>query len=219
MHLSLLPPTSGHAAYLCGDVTVSERAVLAPGAILQAAPGSCIVIEEGVFIGAGASLTACGGTIAVRAGAIVGPNALIFGRSTVGAGACVGAAATVCEADVAPGAAIAARALIGDPTRQPAAAGTSADAEPPAAPPAPPAPETTAPDSVAPPAEPPAPEPAPEEAVASEAAETSTNGSAPAAPGGGVVYGRRYVEQMMVSLFPHRQSLSETTHSETPDNE
>ncbi|NJL57108.1 hypothetical protein HC928_19670 [bacterium] len=81
--------------YIVGDVTVHPSAAIAPGAILQAAPGSHIAIASGVCLGVGVILNACGGAIAVERNATLGAGVLIVGTCTIGEGACIGTATTV----------------------------------------------------------------------------------------------------------------------------
>ena len=73
MYLSPLQLSSNSQIFLSGDVVVNEGAAIAPGAILQADPGSRLSIAAGACIGMGVILHAREGTLEIAAGAILGP--------------------------------------------------------------------------------------------------------------------------------------------------
>lgn len=101
-----------------GDVIIHPTAVIAPGAILQAASGSRIIIGAGVCIGMGAILKTYAGTLEVEDGVILGAGVLIVGQGKIGSNACIGTATTIFEASVDRSAVIPAASLIGDASRQ-----------------------------------------------------------------------------------------------------
>ena len=117
MHLSLLPPISNSQVYVKGDVSIHESAAIAPGAIVQADPGSKIIIAAGVCIGMGVILHAHKGTIEVETGAILGAGVLVVGTAKIGANACLGAATTIWNSSVEPSQILPAGSLIGDKGR------------------------------------------------------------------------------------------------------
>ncbi|ERN41420.1 carbonic anhydrase/acetyltransferase, isoleucine patch superfamily [Rubidibacter lacunae KORDI 51-2] len=210
MLLPSLPTVIRRDACICGDVTVSDRATISPGAVLQAAPGSRIVIGDGACIGAGAVLSACGGTIAIETGAMLGAGVLVFGWGTIGKYACIGTAATIYQTDVAATVAIAAGQIFGDPTlpnsnpAQPPAAADEAEDAPAARaeepPPSPPAAATDSNDA--------------EASDADKATDTKSSATNARAEGNGsatrnghidvTIYGRSYVESLISTIFPHR---------------
>jgi carbon dioxide concentrating mechanism protein CcmN len=118
MHLPPVQPVSYSDIYVSGEVIIHESAVVAPGAILNAAPNSRIVIGAGVCVGMGAILNACHGAIEVEEGAVLGAGVLTIGRVKIGSNACIGAATTIFNASVDKMAVIPAGSLIGDPSRQ-----------------------------------------------------------------------------------------------------
>jgi carbon dioxide concentrating mechanism protein CcmN len=118
MHLPPLQPLSDADICVSGDVTIHPSAVVAAGAILQAAPNSRIIVGEGVCIGMGAVLNACQGIIEIRAGAVLGAGILIVGWGEVGKNACIGTATTIFNASVEQMAVIPAGSLIGDTSSQ-----------------------------------------------------------------------------------------------------
>lgn len=117
MHLSLLPPISNSQVYVKGDVSIHETASIAPGAIVQADPGSKIIIAAGVCIGMGVILHAHKGNIEVETGAILGAGVLVVGTAKIGANACLGAATTIWNSSVERSQILPAGSLIGDKGR------------------------------------------------------------------------------------------------------
>lgn len=184
-----LPQTA--QAYVRGEVTIHPSAAIAPGVILQAEPGSQILIGAGVCIGMGAVLHSYEGRLEIESGANLGAGALIVGQAKIGAGACIGTSATIFNCAIRPGEMVAPGSLIGDTSRQPTAEPPSplADA---AASPAPSQPEG----SPTPPLE-----TAPPPATASSSPEPSTGNSQ--------IYGQAYLSELLVTLLPHRQALDQ----------
>ncbi len=175
MHLSPVPPLNNSQIYVSGDVTINPQATIAPGAILQAAPNSKIVINAGVCIGMGVIVQAYQGTIAIESGAILGAGVLVVGQGKIGANACIGSATTIYHTCVAAQAVISPGSLIGDTSRQLV-------------------PEVETPESPVTPSE----ESAPEQ-----------NGSSPdSSPPKKRVYGKVYVNSLLMSLFPEGHSLN-----------
>ena len=118
MTLLSLPDLTPPEIYAIGDVTIHERAAIAPGVILQAAPGCQIVIDDGACIGMGCIVSASHGSISIGKGAILGAGVLMAGSGTVGKHACVGAASTLWHATVEPMTVVPPGALVGDASRQ-----------------------------------------------------------------------------------------------------
>ncbi|MBD0343074.1 MAG: carbon dioxide concentrating mechanism protein, partial [Microcoleus sp. Co-bin12] len=84
MYLSPLQLSSNSQILMSGDVVVNEGAAIAPGAILQAEPGSRISIAAGACIGLGVILHAREGTLEIGAGVILGAGVLVVGAGTIG---------------------------------------------------------------------------------------------------------------------------------------
>ena len=103
---------------ISGDVEIHPTASLAPGVILQAAPNSSIVIGADVCIGMGAIISACQGTIEIEAGAILGSGVLIIGESKIGNNCCIGTSTTIFRENVAAMAVIEPGSIVGDASRQ-----------------------------------------------------------------------------------------------------
>ncbi|MGG6264575.1 hypothetical protein ACQ4M3_26990 [Leptolyngbya sp. AN03gr2] len=76
--LQLMPVSTTHC-YVSGDVTVHPGAAIAPGVLLQADPGSRIVIHQSVCVGLGSVIQAHEGTIEVGEGVIIGAGVLLAG--------------------------------------------------------------------------------------------------------------------------------------------
>ncbi|MGI0491667.1 hypothetical protein ACN4EG_07630 [Alkalinema pantanalense CENA528] len=101
-----------------GDVVVHPGAAIAPGVLLQADPGSRIIIRSGVCIGLGSVIHASHGTITINEGANLGAGVLLIGDVSVGARACLGSAVTVLDSTVNAGAILEAGTIVGDRSRQ-----------------------------------------------------------------------------------------------------
>lgn len=117
MYLPLLQPISKAHFYVSGDVTIDECAAIAPGVILQADSDSRIIIAANVCIGMGAIVHAHQGTIEIESGVNLGAGVLIVGKCKIAANACVGAATTIFNSDIAAEQVVKAGSLIGDPSR------------------------------------------------------------------------------------------------------
>lgn len=118
MYLPPLQPVSNANVRISGDVKIHPSAVLAPGVILQAAPNSSIVIGAEVCLGMGTILNAYQGCIEIESGAILGAGVLFIGTGKIGTNACVGTATTIFNASIPSLAAIAPGSLLGDTSRQ-----------------------------------------------------------------------------------------------------
>ncbi len=81
--------------HVSGDVTIHPNVAIAAGVLIQADPGSQIMIESGTCIGMGTIIHACKGVIAIKSGVTIGSGVLIVGAATIGANACVGSMTTV----------------------------------------------------------------------------------------------------------------------------
>lgn len=176
-------------AHFCvsGDVTIHPTAAIAPGVMLQADPGCQLVISAGTCIGIGSILHASQGNLVLEAGVTLGSGVLIVGAATVGTNACIGSASTLLNQSIEPQQIVPAGSLMGDESRQVALAeqsGEFAGSAPEASSSSPSRP-TGSSFSSSPPAE-----PAPEVPRPTQ-----------------VVYGRAYLERIMVTMFPHRQAV------------
>ena len=118
--MSLQPLQLAHVPHvrIIGEVTIHPSAAIAPGAILQAAPNSQIIIAAGACVGMGAILNAYGGKIELETGASLGAGVLVVGRSKIGANTCIGGATTIYNADLDSLQVIPAGSVIGDPSRR-----------------------------------------------------------------------------------------------------
>ncbi|KAB8317144.1 transferase [Tolypothrix campylonemoides VB511288] len=117
MSVPSLRPSYDFDSYISGEVIIHPSAVLAPGVILQAAPNSKIIIGSGVCVGMGSILQVHEGTLEVEAGANLGAGLLMVGQGKIGANACIGAATTIFNCSVEPGQVVAAGSVFGDSSR------------------------------------------------------------------------------------------------------
>lgn len=119
MNLMPLQPICHTQGYTCGEVTIDPTAAISAGVLLQAEPGSRIVIAAGACLGMGVVLHAMGGTLEVGESASLGTGVLVIGAGTIGAYACVGAATTLFQVSVPPREMIPPGSLLGHPGRAP----------------------------------------------------------------------------------------------------
>jgi len=208
MYLSPLQLSSNSQILMSGDVVVNEGAAIAPGAILQAEPGSRISIAAGACIGMGVILHAREGTLEIGAGVILGAGVLVVGAGTIGTNACIGAGTTLINPCIDQMQIMPAGSLIGDTSRQASAEATAV--APTAAPTSPETPEATTP-PVAPPIEPPPPAQTPPQTAPETAAEPPESTAAePPQPGETptILYGQAHINRLLGTLFPHRQAFN-----------
>lgn len=161
---------------------------MALGTVLEAAPDSQLVVEPGVCIGAGTVIQAFGGQLTLASGANVGRGSLVLGSGIIGAQACIGAESTLINPKIEANQVIPARSLLGDTSRclSPASSNHSQNAPPNGKHPT-------------------------NDAIASEskphpaASDHDGNGSLPVP--NTTVYGRDQVQQLVKTLFPHRDAI------------
>lgn len=103
---------------ISGDVEIHPTASLAPGVILQAAQDSRIVIGADVCIGMGAIINASQDSIEIGSGAILGSGVLIIGGCKIGNNACIGTAVTIFQTDVEAMTVIEPGSVLGDASRK-----------------------------------------------------------------------------------------------------
>jgi len=200
--MSVLPLrlSNNFDSYISGEVTIHPSAVLAPGVILQAILNSKIIIGAGVCIGMGTILQVHEGTLEVEAGANLGAGFLMVGNGKIGANACIGAGTTVFYCSVQPGQVVPPGSILGDTSRQVKMAESSTNQEPGETEPMIRTTQISASAFVE---------------IKDQPPTTSPETSQPEPPNsfGTQIYGQGSVNRLLVTLFPHRQSLS------TPNSE
>jgi carbon dioxide concentrating mechanism protein CcmN len=201
-------------SYISGEVIIHPSAVIAPGVILQAAPNSKIIIGSGVCIGMGSILKVHQGTLEVEAGANLGAGFLMIGEGKIGANACIGAATTVFNCSVKPGQVVAPGSVLGDTSRHISDSVDTTDQI------QQPEPSTTNSDSAS----------IQEDRSPQEQADTGNShvdiSASSATEGikepttdspnniGTHIYGQGSIQQLLITLFPHRQSLNKPPSDE-----
>jgi carbon dioxide concentrating mechanism protein CcmN len=223
MYLPLLQPVVNSDSYIHGDVIIHPLTAIASGVILQASPDSKIIVEENVCLGMGVIIHAYGGTVTIKKGAILGAGVLLMGKVTIGSNSCVGASSTLININVEAQGAIAPGTLLGDTSRQ-------INLEE-----VPETPEAQAPEPFPSPWDipsqeevPPTPESFPNaqeelegEFLSNETLEVTeeinhidetsepevTETTEVEKPAPSTVVGKMYVNQLLVTLFPHNQNL------------
>ncbi|GAB4534910.1 MAG: carbon dioxide concentrating mechanism protein [Pleurocapsa sp.] len=111
-------PVADRDIRINGDVEIHPTASLAPGVILEAAPNNRITIGANVCLGMGVILNAGQGSIDIESGVTLGSGVLVIGESKIGSNACIGTATTIFQASVSPMTVINPGSLIGDISRQ-----------------------------------------------------------------------------------------------------
>ena len=199
MKLLPLQPMSHSKIYMCGDVTIHPSAVIAPGVLLQAEPDSRIIIAAGACIGMGTILHAYEGTLEIGESANLGTGVLVVGPSKIGAHVCVGSSTTIFNANVPQQQVLPAGSLLGDTSRPPINHQSS--------------PDVTQDTQVSSPTElgsENASPPSTSKLSSEEQTQSSTTNSDPGAAGETVeVYGRSYVNELLVKLMPHKQQINQ----------
>jgi carbon dioxide concentrating mechanism protein CcmN len=136
MSLPPIVPDCNYEPFISGDVSIAADAAIAPGVIIQAAPGCRIVVASGVCIGVGAIFHAYNGTIEIEEEVTIGAGVLVVGQAKIAAKACIGALTTVVGVDLEAEQAVAAGSILGDTSRKiaasPAPASTQAASPAPA---------------------------------------------------------------------------------------
>lgn len=182
--------------HISGNVTVHPEAAIASDVLLQADPGSHLVIAAGACIGAGSVLHAHQGTLEVECGATLGTGVLIIGKGRIGARACIGSMTTIFDQSVEAEQVIPPNSLLGEPDQpgsdhdstQRVESGQTAD-DP-----------KTKNEAAA----------APSDNIDAEPA-ADTTGIEKHQPH--VVYGQASLHRMLIALFPHRQPLDNDASS------
>lgn len=101
-----------------GDVEIHPTASIAPGVILQATPSQRIVIGADVCLGMGVIINAGEGSVEIDNGAIIGSGVLIIGQCKIGSNACIGTAVTVFQTDIEAMKVVEPGAILGDNSRR-----------------------------------------------------------------------------------------------------
>jgi len=203
MYLSPLQFSSNSQILMSGDVVVNEGAAIAPGVILQADPGSRISIAAGACIGMGAILHAREGNLDIGAGVILGAGVLVVGSGTIGANACIGAAATLINPCIPQMQILPAGSLIGDSSREAVAEATAPEPA-----------EADTPQVDRPIEHPPEPAPTQPQTPPETATEPPpiTATDPPAQEEAGkmptILYGQAHINHLLGTLFPHRQAFN-----------
>ncbi|NJL22817.1 MAG: carbon dioxide concentrating mechanism protein [Leptolyngbyaceae cyanobacterium SM1_3_5] len=190
MQLPLHPICNEHFC-VSGDVSIAPTATIAPGVLLQADPGSRLVIAADVCIGMGSVVHAHQGMLEIASGATLGAGVLVIGGN-VGINACIGARSTLWNVEIAPDQIVAADSLIGEMEGQNLPQGGFSQ-------------------PVIPAIEPPAIAPEPTESAAEVAImpPTVTDPILQNPPlGGSAIYGKAGLNRLMGALFPYREMLN-----------
>ena len=211
MHPASLQLTSFTHFCKGGDVGIDPGAAIAPGVVIRAEPGSRIIVSPGVCIGSGVIIHAYRGNLLLEVGVSLGAGALVLGHGHIGANTCVGPAATLIDPAIAPNQVIAPNALIGDLSRRlpdPQASAQAVENSQAVK-------DTTVESRQSEPEE-------TNQAVTDanfspeqsnpDPTDTPQNGAAASAPDKPAnlsqVYGRRQIDQLLITLFPHRKPLN-----------
>jgi carbon dioxide concentrating mechanism protein CcmN len=212
LHIMSVPPlrpSYDFDSYISGEVIIHPSAVLAPGVILQAAPNSKIIIGSGVCIGMGSILQVHEGTLEVEAGANLGAGLLMVGGGKIGANTCIGAATTIFNCSVESGQVIPAGSVLGDTSRRasesPELTSVTKQPEPTKHQPA----TAVKPDNGT----------GRQQGQQEEELISSPSSSSPPSPPSPTqdsqistyIYGQESIQKLLVTLFPHKQSLSKPT--------
>jgi len=117
MYSPPLQPLCNPQSYVSGDVTIDPSAIIGPGVLLAAEPNSRIVIASGVCIGMGTIIHAQQGSLEVETGVVLGAGVLVIGAGKIGANACVGSCTTILYSSIESKQVISPGSLVGDGSR------------------------------------------------------------------------------------------------------
>jgi carbon dioxide concentrating mechanism protein CcmN len=214
-------------SYISGEVIIHPSAAIAPGVILQAAPNGKIIIGSGVCIGMGAILQVDQGTLEIEAGVNLGAGFLMVGAGKIGENACIGSATTVFHCSVERGQIVAPGSVVGDRSRSMALPVSTPEKILPPPPSTTPTlrlslettteelvdidatietkntAETIVPDQ-------------PETSTSQVETPTLKEDNAPESFGAHI-YGQGSIQQLLITLFPHRQSLNQPISDDRSD--
>ena len=118
MQLPPLQPLNNFQSFVSGDVTIDPSAAIAPGVLLTTDADSRIIIGAGVSIGMGSILDAREGNLEIESGAVLGAGVLVIGTGKIGANACIGSATTIFNGSIAPKQVVPPGSLVGDQSRR-----------------------------------------------------------------------------------------------------
>ncbi len=118
MYLPPLQAMHDSQVYISGDVTIHPNAAIAPGVLLQASPGSSIIIAAGACIGMGAVLHSYDGILEIQEGASLGAGVLMVGAGIIGTNACIGSQCTLLNTSVETKILVPSGSVLGDGSRQ-----------------------------------------------------------------------------------------------------
>ena len=109
------PTAVSHTHYcIVGDVTVDASAAIAPGVVLQALPGSRIIIGGNACLAGGVCVQSKAGLLTISPGATLGANVLIVGKGQVGANACISPGSTLIDPKIEDNALLPPNTLLGE---------------------------------------------------------------------------------------------------------
>lgn len=118
MQLPPLQPLNNFQSFVSGDVTIDPSAAIAPGVLMTTDADSRIIIGAGVCIGMGSILDAREGNLEIESGAVLGAGVLVIGTGKIGANACIGSATTIFHSSIAPKQVVPPGSLVGDQSRR-----------------------------------------------------------------------------------------------------
>ena len=193
-----------------GDVEIHPTASLASGVILQAAPDSRIVIGADVCIGMGAIINACRGTIEIETGAIIGSGVLIIGESKIGNNCCIGTSTTIFRENIASMTVIEPGSIVGDASRQ-----IEIEQEPANKTPTKPANSDLNGSSASKNGRVKSQTVAQSHSQGSTPASHAETPTTPITKSKAPVVGQVYLNELLVTLFPHRKSLDPDSNNST----
>ena len=110
-------PVNGIKFYCVGQVELAADVVVAAGAVLVADPGCRLKLAAGVCLGPSTIVHAQGGNLTLEAGVCLATGVCVVGQGWIGAGACLGADVTVINPAIAAHSTVAPKSLVGDRSR------------------------------------------------------------------------------------------------------
>lgn len=220
IHLPPPQPVLNKDIRISGDVEIHPTASIAPGVILQAAPDCRIKIGADVCIGMGVIINASQGSIEIANGAILGSGVLIIGECQIGNNACIGTAVTIFQVNVEATQVVQPGSILGDASRkvdlelnspQKQSSNSSVKQGSQSKPSRVGSNGFYSPQSQAKKATVKTPEPQPTTPQTPPIPTTETVVTPEVKPKNTPVVGRVYINQLLVTLFPHNKDLNSPT--------
>lgn len=98
--------------FVHGNVEIDPSVAIAPGSILEAEPGCRLIVATGVCLGTDVTLQARWGDLVIEPGVSLGSGVLVVGAGRIGHRSCIGSASTLINPQILPQTTLPPRSLV-----------------------------------------------------------------------------------------------------------